>query len=99
MTYQSISIEEAEAMLASEDATVLDIRDPQSFAAGSIEQAINVSNDNVDAIVASTDKNKPLIIYCYHGNTSKAAADYFYQVGFKRSYSVNGGYELWKLKL
>jgi len=99
MSFQCISIAEAEKLLAAGDATLLDIRDPQSFNAGNIENAIHVSNENVEQIVATAARDKPLIIYCYHGNTSKSAADYFFNRGFSHSYSVDGGYEEWKLKV
>lgn len=98
MTYKCISVEEAETLIEKGYATLLDIRDPHSFAAGHIENSIHVSNDNVAQIIATADKEKPLIVYCYHGNTSQGAADYFFKEGFKESYSVNGGYEVWKLK-
>ncbi|GAA5317280.1 MAG: thiosulfate sulfurtransferase GlpE [Candidatus Pelagadaptatus aseana] len=99
MTYKCISIDQAEDMINQGDATILDIRDPRSFALGNIANAINVSDSNVEQIIRSTDKHKPLIIYCYHGNSSKNAAEYFFNMGFDQSYSVDGGFEEWKLRL
>ena len=99
MTYQRISIEKAESLIETTEATILDIRDRQSFEAGKVENAIHVTNENVESVLASADKEKPLIIYCYHGNSSQGAADYFFSMGFKQSYSVDGGFEEWKLKL
>lgn len=99
MPYQCISIEEAKQLIDAQDVTLLDIRDKMSFEAGHINHSIHVSNENVESVLASADKNKPLIIYCYHGNSSQGAADYFYNMGFKQAYSVDGGYEVWKLKL
>ncbi|MGJ8618911.1 MAG: thiosulfate sulfurtransferase GlpE [Methylophilaceae bacterium] len=96
MSYQCISVSEAVNILKSESATLLDIRDQISFLTGHIADSIHLSNENVDEVVSSLDKEKPVIIYCYHGNSSKGAADYFYNLGFKKSYSVNGGYEVWK---
>jgi len=97
MPYQCISVSEATALLQSEAATLLDIRDANAFQAGHIADAIHVSNENVAEVVSGLDKEKPLIIYCYHGNSSKGAADYFDSLGFTQSYSVDGGYEVWKL--
>ncbi|MCL6417353.1 thiosulfate sulfurtransferase GlpE [Aestuariirhabdus sp. Z084] len=99
MSYQCISVEEAEALIRQGDVTLLDIRDPTSFAAGNIQNSVQVSNTNVGDILSTADKDKPVIIYCYHGNSSKGAAEYFYSMGFKESYSVDGGFEEWKLKL
>lgn len=99
MTYTCISIDQAKELIKSGEATILDIRDPESFMRGHIQDSIHVSNDNVEEIVNGKDKTKPLIIYCYHGNSSKNAAEYFYNMGFEQSYSVDGGFEEWKFKL
>ena len=98
MTFKRISIEQAQNIIATENVTLLDIRDPDSYAAGHIENAIHVTNQNVDVVVASANKTQPLIIYCYHGNSSQGAADYFSGLGFEQCYSVDGGYEEWKFK-
>lgn len=99
MTYQCISIDQANQLIQEGEVTILDIRDPQSFMQGHINHSINVTNNNVEEVIRGADKNKPLIIYCYHGNSSQSAAEYFYNMGFEMSYSVNGGYEQWKLRL
>lgn len=96
MSYQRISTEEAIKMLQSETVTLIDIRDENSFQASHIENAIHLTNQNVEEVVSSLDKDRPVIIYCYHGNSSKGAADYFYNLGFKKAYSVDGGYAAWK---
>lgn len=96
MPYQCISIADAKELMAAGSVTLLDIRDAASFAAGHIEDSINVNNDNVEAVIAHADKNKPLLVCCYHGNSSKGAADYFHGAGFTQSYSIDGGYEMWK---
>lgn len=99
MTYTCISIDQAEALIQEGEVTLLDIRDPESFMRGHIEHAIHVTNDNVEEIVQTKDKTKPLLIYCYHGNSSKNAADYFNSMGFETCCSVDGGFEEWKLRL
>ncbi len=97
MSFQCISVSEAVEIMRSEAATLLDIRDEYSFQADHIEQSTHLSNQNIEEVVSGLDKEKPVIIYCYHGNSSKSAADYFDNLGFKNTYSVDGGYEVWKL--
>tara|TARA_R110002072_G_scaffold90500_8_gene202508 strand:- start:13578 stop:13892 length:315 start_codon:yes stop_codon:yes gene_type:complete len=99
MPYQRISVEEAESLIEKNEVTLIDIRDKMSFDTGNVKASIHVTNENVEDVLSSADKNKPLIIYCYHGNSSQGAADYFYNMGFKQSFSVDGGFEEWKLKL
>ena len=96
MTYKCISIHEAHTLIETDNVTLLDIRDSVSYAEKNITKSINISNENVHDIIATADKNKPLIIYCYHGNSSKNAAEYFYNEGFQESYSMDGGFEEWK---
>ena len=99
MPYQRISVEEAESLIEKNEVTLIDIRDKMSFDTSNVKTSIHVTNENVEDVLSSADKNKPLIIYCYHGNSSQGAADYFYNMGFKQSFSVDGGFEEWKLKL
>ena len=95
MSYKCISIEEAKALIQAGDSTILDIRDAESFSRSNIENSVNVSNDNVEQIAANSDKSMPLIIYCYHGNSSQGAAQFFSEQGFGEVYSVDGGFEDW----
>lgn len=75
---------------------VIDIRDQDSFDAGHIQGAQRVDNHNADEFAANADKDIPLIICCYHGNSSQDAARYFAAQGFTQALSLDGGYEEWK---
>ncbi len=96
MTYQCISIQQAQQLITAGDVTLLDIRDAHSYSLGHVENATHVNDTNVESITSQANNNIPLIIYCYHGNSSKNAADYFYTAGVKDAYSVDGGFEQWK---
>ncbi|TNC82962.1 MAG: thiosulfate sulfurtransferase GlpE [Oleiphilus sp.] len=76
--------------------TLVDIRDRQSFDSGHIEGAFHVDNSSLPDFLRQADKLKPLVVYCYHGNSSQGAADYFNEMGFHEVYSLDGGYEDWK---
>jgi thiosulfate sulfurtransferase len=95
MSVIRISAEQAARMLE-EGASVVDIRDAHSFAAGTIEGAVHISADNVDEFIAASDRSRPLIVCCYHGNASQGAAAYFSEQGFEQACSLDGGYEAWK---
>ena len=75
--------------------TIVDIRDPASFEMGHLENAQQVTGDNVEEFVGSSDFNQPLLVYCYHGISSQAAADYFEEQGFQDVYHLAGGFEAW----
>lgn len=99
MPFQRIQIKDAKPLVEDDATTIADIRDPQSYQAGHITGAQRVDNDNLADFIAATPKNAPLIVCCYHGNSSQSAADYFFQQGYSEVYSLDGGYEMWKLAL
>jgi len=57
-----------------------------------------ISVDEAKTLIEK-DKSDPVLIYCYHGNSSQPAANFFIQQGFKNVYSMDGGYNDWKKKL
>lgn len=95
MSFIRISVDQARKLIA-ENAIVVDIRDAHSYAQGCIENAVRIDADNVDEFIASSDLTRPLIVCCYHGNTSQSAAAYFSENGFLQACSLDGGYEAWQ---
>jgi thiosulfate sulfurtransferase len=75
---------------------VVDIRDPQSFALGHISGSHHLDNHSLADFIAKADLDKPLIVSCYHGNSSQGAAAYLAHQGFAEVYSLDGGFELWR---
>lgn len=94
--FERISAELAQQKTTEGETTIIDIRDEMSFDAGHVNNALHISNANLADFVADTDKTLPLLVYCYHGNSSQGAAQMLAQQGFSEVYSVDGGYEHWK---
>jgi thiosulfate sulfurtransferase len=92
-----ITCAEAQKRLADKSATFIDIRDPASFEEAHIPGAIHVDQSNVETFLSSTDKEKMVICYCYHGNNSRFAAEFLEGHGFKAVLSLSGGFEDWRL--
>lgn len=97
MNFKRITIEEVNRLQEQQTLNVIDIRDPQAFAAGHMPNAVNINNQNATDYIENTDKETPLIVVCYHGHSSQPAAQYFAAQGFKDVYSMDGGFEVWKL--
>ena len=93
--FQRISPQQAQA-LRQQGAVVVDIRDPQSFAAGHIQGSRHLDNHSLHDFIRNTDLDAPLIVSCYHGNSSQGAAAYLVGQGFSQVYSLDGGFELWR---
>jgi len=68
------------------DVTIVDIRDPQSFANGHMPNAAPLNNDNFAAFIEQTPKDIPVVVVCYHGVSSQQAAQVIAQQGFESVY-------------
>lgn len=93
--FQRIDPALASSLLQS-GAQLVDTRDPQSYQQAHIPGAVRLDNDNLARFVADTDKQTPLVVCCYHGNSSQPAAAYLASLGFAEVYSLDGGFELWR---
>ena len=93
--FQRISPEQAQA-LREKGAVVVDIRDPHSFANGHIAGSRHLDNHSLADFIRNADLDAPLIVACYHGNSSQSAAAYLVGQGFSEVYSLDGGFELWR---
>ena len=82
--------------LREQGAVVVDIRDPQAFAAGHISGATHLDNHSVAEFIRNADLDAPTLVVCYHGNSSQSAAAYLVGQGFSEVYSLDGGFELWR---
>lgn len=91
-----IQADAASKMLAGDQATLVDIRDIQSFNAAHIQGAMHLSNESLNGFMQETVKDRPLIVCCYHGISSQQAAQFLVQQGFNEVYSLDGGFEGWR---
>ena len=98
MTFKCISIDEAKALIDKGGITSAAGSDADTYLASKIDNAIHIQQESRDAFLAAADRDQPLLVYCYHGNSSQGAADYFFNQGFEDVYSMDGGYEAWRLK-
>jgi len=96
MSFTRINQDQALALMTEQGAVVVDIRDPVSYAAGHISRSVHLDNNSVQNFLETSDRAVPLIVCCYHGNSSQGAADFFSQQGFNACYSLDGGFTGWQ---
>lgn len=79
------------------EAVVLDVRTPQEFEGGHINDAINIDfkNSNFANRTDSLDKQKPLYVYCMSGGRSAKAVAQLRSKGFT-VYELSGGMLNWR---
>ncbi|MGJ8525637.1 Thiosulfate sulfurtransferase GlpE [Halomonadaceae bacterium LMG 33818] len=75
---------------------LVDIRDPMSYDSGHITGSTRLDNGNLPAFIAEGDKTTPVVVVCYHGNSSQGAAAYLAEQGFETVYSLDGGFTEWQ---
>jgi rhodanese-related sulfurtransferase len=79
-------------------AVVIDVREYADYRKMRIRGAVNIPKSDGYGIAAdSLDKAKFLFIYCYAGVSSKKAAIFFYDKGFRKIYSLKGGFGRWRM--
>ncbi len=95
-TYECISVQQAGEKFR-QGALLVDIRDPQSFEAAHVAEAFHLTNGTLNNFIANADMDQPVLVLCYHGNSSKGAAQYLINQGFDQVYSVDGGFDAWRI--
>ncbi|MDI4666503.1 ankyrin repeat domain-containing protein [Xanthobacter autotrophicus] len=94
--FRCIGVAEAASILGEGKAVLLDVRDANSYAAGHVAGARNITFSGLSDIIGATPKSQPVLIYCYHGNASREYAQTLSDFGFAEVFSVDGGYEAWR---
>lgn len=76
---------------------ILDVRTPEEFAGGHIDNATNIDwqGENFVKSIEKLDKNKPVYVYCRSGKRSLKASEKLEELGFKKIYNLDGGYLKW----
>ena len=95
MSFQCISVDEAKKLIDGNNLTIIDIRDYNSYSQGHIVNAIHVEDLNIDSFINNKNKSEDILIYCYHGNSSKSAANFFIQNALDKVFSMDEGYSGW----
>lgn len=95
--YASVPIETARQALAAASPSVLvDVREPDEFAAGRVPGAVNVPLATVAAWAQSQPKDRPYLIICRSGRRSLSASQTLVDAGFTRVTNVEGGTLAWE---
>ncbi len=84
---------------ASNGAVVVDVREPEEWAAGHIPGAKHVPKSYLESRIegAAPDRDQHLILYCASGNRSAWATRTLVEdLGYENVESMTGGFTLWK---
>lgn len=95
MPIRRINIKQAKELLINPASILLDIRDIDSYNDGHVENAVHLTETILPHFLENTNKTSPILVMCYHGNSSQNTAHFLSSEGFIDVYSIDGGYEAW----
>ena len=80
------------------DFVILDVRTPEEFADGHIENAINLDyySETFRDELNKLDEGKKYLIYCRSGNRSGKALNIMQELNFREVYNMSGGILEWE---
>lgn len=93
--FTRISVADASALIEKGPVTIADIRDEASFNTGHMTDSQHLDNTNTQDFIDRSDLDQPLIVVCYHGNSSQPASVFLADRGFDDVYSLDGGFTEW----
>jgi rhodanese-related sulfurtransferase len=77
------------------DALIIDARDDASSERGHAAAPNYANEANLFDLLSSPPREKPVLISCYHGNSSQLFTKAFIDCQFHEVFSLDGGYDGW----
>lgn len=74
---------------------LIDVRQPDEFAAGHIDGAVLMPLDQLPAEYKRIPKGVKLVVYCRSGHRSAQAVTFLRSNGYDKAVSLDGGYMAW----
>ena len=98
LKYVSLKPEDFQKACQNDDkALLIDVREYFEYKKSRIDSAVNIpSSGNLDLSADTLNKETSLFLYCTSGFRSKRVAKHFYDKGFLKLYSLDGGINEWK---
>ncbi len=99
---ENITPQEASALIqenqGNPDFVIIDVRTPEEFSEGYIENAINTDfySEAFPDELNILDKDKSYLIYCRSGGRSGSALDIMEELNFREVYNMTGGLIQWE---
>jgi rhodanese-related sulfurtransferase len=95
---QNISKEQWKQLVNIDQSIILDVRTPKEWNEGIIPNAITLDFLNIESFknqLTNLDINMTYFVYCRSGNRSSQACLLMDQLGYKKTYNLNGGILSW----
>ena len=87
---------DVEAVMPASNETLVDVRTPQEFAAGHIQDAVNIPVDDLRSRLGELPRDRKIAVYCQVGQRGYLATRILRQAGFD-AVNVGGGFKTYRL--
>jgi rhodanese-related sulfurtransferase len=95
MKYEDLTVHQLADFLQQNELLVLDIRDELSFNQGHLAGAQPASEAVIGGLIHNKQYQLPILVYCYHGNSSRDMASFLGSLGFRNVFNLEGGWQAW----
>ena len=90
MSYVDITVDHLPSLIAEKQPVLLDMRDEAAFTSGHLEGAVPADEAQIRRLLKQ--RAQPVLLYCYHGHSSRDLASFLCQMGMTSVYNLNGGW-------
>ena len=95
MSYETLYVNQVQTLLAEQNTVIFDLRDAYSFANGHLEGAQLPTEENITRLIQHKNNNMAVLVYCYHGNSSRDLCRFLVKLDFRKVYNLEGGWLAW----
>jgi rhodanese-related sulfurtransferase len=96
---KTITTDELADRLATGAPVLIDVREPDEFAAGHVPKAVNVPLGDLQRGLGAFDPHAETYVICQSGRRNVTAVKLLTRAGFDHAYSVKGGTSAWRGRL
>ncbi len=93
--YENVSVIAALELIGADKVVIIDVREPEEFAAGHIPGAQLIPLGTLDDELDNLDKEQAYLLVCRSGNRSGQAAKLMTDQGFTEVKNLRGGMNSW----
>jgi rhodanese-related sulfurtransferase len=102
--YETINVDEAARIIEEHkdnpDFVILDVRTPEEYEAGHLENTINIDfyGDDFEKELDALDRDRVYLEYCRSGGRSRSTLEKMKRLNFREVYNMDGGFMTWERK-
>ena len=91
----AVDVETPHALLDNPDVFLLDVREPDEYAAGHIPGITLIPMGEIPGRLSEIPTDKPVIVTCRTGNRSEQVVEFLREMGFTNVHNMEGGIVAW----